>query len=94
MSAEIRLTGRLICRDEAEAAIVRDQLPAHVALTRAEPGCLSFAVTPGAEPLVWEVAERFVDAAAFTAHQQRVRASVWGRATAGIERDYEVSGLE
>lgn len=89
----VTLTGRLRCRDEAEDAIVREHLPTHIELTRAEPGCLSFEVTPASDPLVWEVAERFTDAEAFAAHQARVRASAWGEATAGIERDYEVTGL-
>ena len=35
----------------------------------------------------------FQDAAAFTAHQQRVAGSEWGRATAGIERRYEIEGI-
>jgi hypothetical protein len=42
--------------------------------------------------LVWQVEERFRDADAFRAHQERVRASEWGHATAGIERRYTVEG--
>lgn len=89
--SQIRLTGQLICASEAQAAVVREHLPAHVDLTRAEPGCVSFAVTPAQEPLVWDVAELFADRAAFDAHQARVAASEWGRATAGIERRYSVT---
>ncbi|TIC81989.1 antibiotic biosynthesis monooxygenase [Nocardioides sp. GY 10127] len=88
------LTGLLLCRDADEARTVEEHLPTHVALTRAEAGCLSFQVVPSAEPWVWEVSERFVDADAFRAHQARVAASEWGAATAGIERRYEVEGLE
>ncbi|WHZ35820.1 putative quinol monooxygenase [Sagittula sp. MA-2] len=85
----IELTGRLVCADAAEAERVRQALPEHVALTRAEPGCLSFEVEP-CGPLVWRVAERFTDSAAFEAHQKRMRESDWGRTTAGIKRDYEI----
>lgn len=84
------LTGRLICRTEAEAAMVRDHLPEHIRLTRAEPGCLSFEVTASEDPLIWLVAERFTDQAAFDAHQARAGASLWAKATAGIPRDYRI----
>ncbi len=87
----IRLSGRLTCASAAEAAIVRDHLPEHVRLTRAEPGCLSFEVLPASEPLVWTVEELFRDRAAFEAHQARAQASGWGRATAGIARDYRIT---
>lgn len=66
-------------------------LPRHIQLTHAEPGCLSFDVQPTDDPFEWIVAERFADQAAFSAHQARVRASEWGRATAGIERDYVIT---
>lgn len=89
----VRLAGVLVCRDETEAAIVREHLPRHVELTLAEPGCLAFTVTQGEDPLVWDVEERFVDADAFRAHQQRTAAATWGIATTGIERRYTVSGL-
>lgn len=89
----VELTGRLICADPDEAAAVRRHLPEHVALTRAEPGCLRFAVEPTEDPLVWSVAERFVDRAAFDAHQARVRSSPWFEATSGITRDYVVTTL-
>ncbi|WP_172330385.1 putative quinol monooxygenase [Mangrovicoccus sp. HB161399] len=87
----IRLTGRLICSGDAEAAAVRAHLPEHVRLTRAEPGCLRFEVLPAEDPLAWTVEELFRDRAAFEAHQARVRGSDWGRATAGIARDYEIT---
>jgi quinol monooxygenase YgiN len=89
----VSLSGQLVCRNAAEAALVSQQLPLHVELTLAEAGCISFVVTPTGDPLVWQVDERFRDAAAFGVHQSRVRASEWGRATAGIERRYTVQGL-
>lgn len=92
-NSEITLTGRLICETVAQSRIVRAHLPTHIALTRAEPGCLSFEVTQSDDPLIWDVAERFRDADAFHAHQDRVAVSAWGYATRGIPRDYQVTGL-
>ena len=73
--------------------MVAEHLPLHVALTRAEAGCLSFEVTRTSDPLVWDVDEYFVDEVAFVAHQQRAAASEWGSTTQGIERRYTVVGL-
>jgi quinol monooxygenase YgiN len=89
----VRLTGRLVCRNEGEAQLVHEHLPRHVALTRAEPGCLSFEVTPTSDPLIWQVEERFADEDGFAAHQDRVADSEWGRRTRGIERRYTIEGL-
>ncbi|MEL6233919.1 MAG: antibiotic biosynthesis monooxygenase [Pseudomonadota bacterium] len=89
----VTLTGWLRCATEAEAARVRAALPAHARLSRAEPGCLRFDVTPTADPLVWRVEEAFVDEAAFVAHQARGAASDWAQHTLGVERDYVVTGL-
>lgn len=89
----VRLTGLLVCATTDEAQTVVAHLPTHVGLTRAEPGCLAFTVEPTDDPRVWAVEERFVDAHAFRAHQARVAASDWGRATAGLERRYTVEGL-
>ncbi|MGD8194147.1 putative quinol monooxygenase [Herbiconiux sp. P18] len=89
-SDHIRLSGQLVCRNAAEAAIVATQLPEHIELTRAEPGCLSFEVAATDDPLVWTVEERFASEDAFATHQARVAASEWGRSTAGIERQYEI----
>ncbi|KZE90618.1 GNAT family N-acetyltransferase [Microbacterium sp. TNHR37B] len=87
----IHLTGRLLCRDDVEAATVERHLPDHVARTRAEPGCLRFEVNPTADPRVWSVEELFADEAAFAEHQRNAAASTWGTATAGIERRYEIT---
>ncbi|MEQ6247945.1 antibiotic biosynthesis monooxygenase [Sulfitobacter sp. HNIBRBA3233] len=90
---EVTLSGRLICATADEALRVRAALPAHIVLTRAEAGCISFEVTETDDPLVWNVSERFTGKAAFEAHQVRASASDWARETAGIKRDYVVDGL-
>ncbi|MDZ5144711.1 DUF4440 domain-containing protein [Microbacterium testaceum] len=89
---EVILRGELRCADAAEAQRVRAHLAEHIALTRAEPGCLSFDVDPTDTDGVWSVSERFVDEEAFDAHQRRVAASTWGRETAGIQRFYVIHG--
>ena len=90
---QVRLTGVLVCASEVESAIVRQYLPEHIVLTRAEPGCVSFEVLPTADPMVWQVAEIFSSSHSFRAHQSRVAESEWGHSTAGIERRYTVEGL-
>lgn len=88
----IELIGQLICANRDEAEIVRRHLPEHVRLTRQEPGCRLFEVTE-CGPLSWRVHEQFDDRAAYEAHQARTRDSDWGRATAGLRRDYELRKL-
>ncbi|GAB2475000.1 antibiotic biosynthesis monooxygenase [Xylanimonas ulmi] len=90
----VRLNGLLVCADDVQAHVVRAHLAQHVELTRAESGCVSFAVEPTADPLIWTVDEEFADADAFAAHQARVAASAWGIATTGIERRYVTEGLD
>jgi quinol monooxygenase YgiN len=87
----VHLSGQLICASQAEAKIVADHLPEHIRLTRLEPGCEMFDVTQSADPLVWNVAERFTTRADFDAHQTRTRASRWGAKSAGIARHFTVT---
>ena len=87
----VHLTGTLTCATLADAALIARYLPDHIALSRAEPGCLRFAVTPTANPLIWQVDESFANRAAFDAHQTRTRASAWFAATGPIGRDFRVS---
>lgn len=89
----IFLTGQLICHDVDEIAIVVEFLPKHIELTRAELGCVFFEVNQTDDPMVWDVAECFRDAASFELHQSRVQSSDWGRATTGMKRQYSVSGF-
>ncbi|MFE3835760.1 putative quinol monooxygenase [Pseudogemmobacter sonorensis] len=89
----ITLTGRLICGNMVEAELVSSLVAEHVRLSRAEPGCLSFNVSPTADPLIWLVDEAFADRAAFEAHQARARAGAWHKATAHLRRDYRTTGL-
>ncbi|MGK2679330.1 putative quinol monooxygenase [Serratia marcescens] len=89
----IKLTGFLMCKNEEEAAIIRKYIAEHKALTRMEIGCVSFDVVVTAAPLIWKVEEVFTDQSAFSAHQARTKASVWGRETSAIHREYEISTI-
>ena len=88
MPGRIFLTGHMDVPPERLAAVMR-ALPEHIALTRAEPGCLAFEVTPSPDsPGRLLVSEIFADQAAFDAHQARGKASAWAEVTAGLPRHY------
>ncbi|WP_333834113.1 putative quinol monooxygenase [Rubrimonas sp.] len=90
----VRIEGRLICRDRAQADRIAEFLVEHVRLTRAESACLSFEVTRDpADALVFVVSETFVDAAGFAAHKARMVGTVWAEISEGATRDYVVTGL-
>ncbi|MRJ76610.1 antibiotic biosynthesis monooxygenase [Aeromicrobium sp. SMF47] len=88
---DVVVTGQLICANEDEAAQVRRHLPLHTRNSLSEAGCLSFVVRQTADPLVWQVDERFVNAAAFKAHYELAVSSEWGRVVQGIKRRFTTS---
>jgi putative acetyltransferase len=83
------LTGTLTCTTQAEVEVVQKYLPDHIRLSRAEPGCLKFEVTQGADPMVWHLDEAFKDADAFAAHQARAKTTIWAEKTATLIRDFK-----
>ncbi|MEJ2292549.1 MAG: antibiotic biosynthesis monooxygenase [Deinococcales bacterium] len=88
--ASVTLRGFILVPDE-DMQSVRRELPVHVELTRAEPGCLVFDVTPNEnDPNHFDVCEEFDSRAAFEAHQARVESSRWGQVSARVERHYEI----
>jgi quinol monooxygenase YgiN len=90
---KIVLKGYIIVPD-SDLAVVKAELPVHIELTRKEEGCLVFEVIQDeVENNKFHVYEEFVNEAAFTNHQQRVRSSKWGAITKNIERYYEITGL-
>lgn len=89
----IKLTGRLICQNPEETALVRRYLPEHIRLTTAESGCLHFEVKETADPLIWSVEELFTSQQSFDSHQARTKASAWGRETAAIVREYAIAEI-
>lgn len=89
----IRLRGQLICATAEECSAVVAHLADHVALTRAEPGCLSFDISATDDSFTFEVMESFRDRAAFDAHQARTRDSAWFAATRHILRDFRIEEI-
>lgn len=90
MSGRVFLDGYMEVPPERRAAVTR-ALPDHIALTRAEPGCLAFDVTPSPDhPGRFLVSEIFANQAAFEAHQVRAKASAWAEVTAGLPRHYTI----
>ena len=86
----IRLRGQMICMTPEDRSAVLGHDAAHIALTRAEPGCLSFEITETDDPFTFEVMESFRDRASFDAHQARTRDSAWFHATRHILRDFRL----
>lgn len=88
---QIRVTGSLRCRPEEVATVVA-ALPEHIKLSRAEAGCLSFDVMQSpADACRFDLDETFADHDAFSAHQDRTRASDWWTATSHMSRDFSVT---
>ena len=88
MPGRVFLDGYIEVPPERLAAVTR-ALPEHIALTRAEPGCLAFRVTPSPDhPDRFLVSEIFADQAAVEAHQLRAKASAWAEVTVGLPRHY------
>lgn len=88
---QIRLTGHIDVPEDRLNPITA-ALPEHIRLTRAEPGCISFEVTPDPSvPGRFSVAELFASREDFDAHQARIKGSEWGKVSAGIPRSYEIT---
>ena len=90
---KVILEGYIIVAD-ADIEAVTTALITHINLTRAEKGCLVFNVQQAEDNVNrFDVYEEFVDEQAFVAHQQRVKASVWGEITTNVSRHYNIQGL-
>ncbi|SCZ53531.1 Antibiotic biosynthesis monooxygenase [Epibacterium ulvae] len=73
-------------------ATVMAALPTHVALTRAERGCLTFEVSEdNAVSGRLRVFEIFKDQTAFDAHQLRTQQSQWYQITREIPRHFQTA---
>lgn len=90
MPGKVFLDGYMEVPPDRAAAVTR-ALPDHIALTRAEPGCLAFdvAIDPD-DPRRFLVSEIFTNCAAFDAHQARAKASAWAEVTSGLKRHYTI----
>ncbi|WOJ95990.1 antibiotic biosynthesis monooxygenase [Congregibacter brevis] len=80
---------------KSDLKAILSELPTHIVLTQAEPGCVEFRVIQRThEPCVFDVYEEFESADAFDAHQLRVRDSMWAHVTQRAERHYQVSAAD
>jgi len=80
----------LVPTDDLES--VENELETHKVLTLNEPGCITFSVIKSKkDPCRFDVYEEFIDKAAFEAHQNRIKTSIWGEVSANIKRHYEIA---
>lgn len=69
-----------------------DAVAEHIALTRAEPGCIEFNIKPDAPgSCTFLISERFISRAAFESHTVRTRSSEWWGKTQHIPREIDIS---
>jgi quinol monooxygenase YgiN len=88
---QVVLKGVLIAGAD-DHAIINAHLEAHIHLSRAESGCLAFDVVQDMKDQTrYRVSETFANRAAFESHQRRVKTSTWGRATAHMRREYQIT---
>lgn len=91
---KITLSGHIIVPTQ-DLQSVRDALVEHIALTRAEDGCIVFDVNEHSEQAGrFDVYEEFIDSNSFAAHQARVRDSHWGKVSINVSRHYTIVGLD
>lgn len=89
--AKVVLTGYILIPDD-DLEQVKTALVKHTQLTRSEPGCLVFNVTPDSSNAnKFNVYEEFVDKISFETHQLRVKNSRWGAVTSNVQRHYQIT---
>ena len=92
--AKVVLSGHILVSAE-DLKAVREALPVHRDLTRAEPGCLIFRVDEDPNQTgKFNVYEEFDGADSFQKHQQRVAESAWGKVSQNVERFYQINEVE
>ena len=88
----IYLAGHISAAEPERAAVIK-ALPQHIALSRAEKGCLRFDVSQDSQkPSKFHVFEVFDSENAFKAHQLRSAQSGWAAVSENCQRDYVIIG--
>jgi len=91
--SKVTLKGYILIPD-TDLEIVKAELIVHSKLTKEEPGCIKFEVTPDVtNPNKFSVYEEFVDQIAFDSHQSRIKSSIWGKVTSQVKRHYQISSV-
>lgn len=91
--SKVILQGHILVPDN-DLESVTQALVVHKELTLEEPGCIVFRVSQSTlQPNRFEVYEEFINREAFETHQQRVKASDWGKITKNVTRHYQVTDM-
>ena len=91
--SKVILQGHIVVPDNDLEAVTQ-ALVIHKELTLSEPGCIVFRVSQSTlQPNRFEVYEEFTNRDAFEAHQQRVKASEWGKTSKNVTRHYQVTDV-
>lgn len=91
--SKVILQGHILVPDNDLEAVTQ-ALVVHKELTLLEPGCIVFRVSQSTlQPNRFEVYEEFTSRDAFEAHQQRVKASEWGKISKNVTRHYQVTDV-
>lgn len=91
--SKVILQGHILVPDNDLEAVTQ-ALVAHKELTLSEPGCIVFRVSQSTlQPNRFEIYEEFTNRDAFEAHQQRVKASEWGKISKNVTRHYQVTDV-
>ena len=89
---QVYLAGHIIVSAKNRARVMA-AMDEHIALTRAEAGCLHFDIIEDEQDTTkFHVVEIFKSPAAFAAHQARTAQSVWAEASRDCPRDYVTAG--
>lgn len=90
MQGKVIARGTIHC-PSSELEAMRPLIDEHVRLSRAEPGCLCFDISPSRhDPEIFTVTEEFVDRDAFAAHTARTRASDWWEKSQHLIRNIHI----
>jgi len=90
----IQLTGTITVPED-RLDTFRAALAVHACLSRQDPGCLVFEVTPDEnDPCLYRVFEQFEDRFCFEAHKKRAMTSDWWQITKDLDRAYEEQLIE
>ena len=91
---KVTLSGHILVPPD-DLQQIREALPAHIANTCAETGCILFKVEENStETGRFDVYEEFDSREAYEEHQRRVRESDWGQISSNVTRHYTVDGLD
>jgi len=88
---KIILDGFIVVQ-EADLAVVQEELLTHTVLTRSEPGCIVFKVDQClVDRCKFYVYEEFASEESFQRHQERTQTSRWGMVTKDVRRYYNIN---